>query len=78
MSSANSPSSDFEIVSAEEDSATGYTETSPEPNEEHSEASVILGQEEQVSLLKKILAELANHHIVEDQQPSDLADKEAQ
>jgi CheY-like chemotaxis protein len=72
------PSSDFEIVSSEEDSATGYTEASPEPNEEHSEASVVLGQEEQVSLLEKILAELANHHIVEEQSPSDLADKEAQ
>jgi hypothetical protein len=29
-------------------------------------------------LLEKILAELANHHIVEEQSPSDLADKEAQ
>ena len=72
------PSSDFEIVSSEEDSVTGYTETSPEPTEEHSEASFVLGQEEQVSLLEKILAELANHHIVEEQSPSDLADKEAQ
>jgi CheY-like chemotaxis protein len=72
------PSSDFQIVSSEEDSATGYTEASPEPNEEHSEASIVLGQEEQVSLLEKILAELANHHIVEEQSPSDLADKEAQ
>ena len=72
------PSSDFEIVSSEEDSATGYTEASPESTEEHSEASIVLGQEEQVSLLEKILAELANHHIVEEQHPSDLADKEAQ
>jgi CheY-like chemotaxis protein len=72
------PSSDFEIVSSEEDSATGYTEASPEPTEQHSEASIVLGQEEQVSLLEKILAELANHHIVEEQSPSDLADKEAQ
>lgn len=72
------PSSDFEIMSSDEDSATGYTETSPEQDEEHSEASVVLGQEEQVSLLEKILAELANHQIVEEQQPSDLADKEAQ
>lgn len=72
------PSSDFEIVSAEEDSATGYTEASPESNEEHSEASIVLGHEEQVSLLEKILAELANHHIVEEQASSDLADKEAQ
>ena len=72
------PSSDFEIVSSEEDCATGYTESSPEPNEQHSEASVVLGQEDQVSLLEKILAELANHHIAEEQSPSDLADKEAQ
>jgi CheY-like chemotaxis protein len=72
------PSSDFEIMSSDEDSVTGYTETSPEQNEEHSEASVVLGQEEQVSLLEKILAELANHQIVEEQHPSDLADKEAQ
>ncbi len=72
------PSSDFEIVSSEEDSATGYTEASPESTEQHSEASIVLGQEEQVSLLEKILAELANHHIVEEQSPSDLADKEAQ
>ena len=72
------PSSDFAILSSDEDSATGYTETSPAPNEEHSEASVVLCQEEQVSLLEKILAELANHQIVEEQQPSDLADKEAQ
>jgi hypothetical protein len=72
------PSSDFAILSSDEDSATGYTETAPAPNEEHSEASIVLGQEEQVSLLEKILAELANHQIVEEQQPSDLADKEAQ
>jgi CheY-like chemotaxis protein len=72
------PSPDFEIVSSDEDSATGYTETSPTPTEEYSEASIVLGQEEQVSLLEKILAELANHHIVEEQNPSDLADKEAQ
>jgi CheY-like chemotaxis protein len=72
------PSSDFEIVSSEEDSATGYTESAPETSETHSEASVVLGHEEQVSLLEKILAELANHHIVEEQSPSDLADKEAQ
>jgi CheY-like chemotaxis protein len=71
-----SPSSDFEIVDSQEGSATGYTESSAESNEGHSEASVVLGQEEQVSLLEKILAELANHQIVEDQ-PSDLA-KEAQ
>jgi hypothetical protein len=72
------PSSDFEIMSNAEDSATGYTESAPEPNEQHSEASIVLGAEEQVSLLEKILAELANHHIGEEQHPSDLADKEAQ
>ena len=74
------PSPDFEILSSE-DSATGYTETAPEPSAEFSEASIVLGQDEQVSLLEKILAELANHHIVEEhheQHPSDLADKEAQ
>ena len=72
------PSSDFEIIGSIEDSATGYTEASSEPNEEHSEASVVLGHEEQVSLLEKILNELAARHIVEEQHPADLADKEAQ
>jgi CheY-like chemotaxis protein len=72
------PASDLEIMSSEDDSVTGYTETSPESNEEHSKTSIVLGQEEQVSLLEKILAELANHHIVEEQHTADLADKEAQ
>jgi CheY-like chemotaxis protein len=70
--------SEFQIVSSEEESATGYTETSPEPNEEQSEAAIVLGQEEQISLLEKILMELAARHIADEQHPADLADKEAQ
>jgi CheY-like chemotaxis protein len=72
------PSSELEIMSSEDESATGYTETSPESDVERSETSIVLGHEEQVSLLEKILAELANHHIVEEQHHADLADKEAQ
>jgi CheY-like chemotaxis protein len=70
--------SEFEVASSEEDSATGYTETQPESGEEHSETAIVLGQEEQISLLEKILMELAARHIAEEQQPGDLADKEAQ
>jgi CheY-like chemotaxis protein len=70
--------SDFEIVNSEEDSASGYTETAPQPNEEHSETAIVLGHEEEVSLLEKILMELAARHIAEEQHPADLADKEAQ
>jgi CheY-like chemotaxis protein len=62
----------------EEASATGYTETSPEPTEEHSETAIVLSNEEEVSLLEKILTELAARHIVDEQHPADLADKEAQ
>jgi CheY-like chemotaxis protein len=70
--------SEFEIASSEEDSATGYTETSPEPNEEHTETAIVLSQDDQISLLEKILMELAARHIAEEQHPADLADKEAQ
>jgi hypothetical protein len=70
---------EYEVVaSSEEESATGYTETSPEPNEEHAETAIVLGHEEQVSLLEKILMELATRHMAEEQHPADLADKEAQ
>jgi CheY-like chemotaxis protein len=71
------PSSDFEIVSSDEESVAGYTET-PESNEQQSEASIVLGEEQQVSLLEKILTELAARHIEEEQQPAEHADKEAQ
>jgi hypothetical protein len=70
--------SDFQIVNSDEDSASGYTETAPQPNEEHSETAIVLGHEEEVSLLEKILMELAARHIAEEQHPADLADKEAQ
>jgi CheY-like chemotaxis protein len=70
--------SDFEIVNSEGDSASGYTETTPQPNEQHSEAAIVLGEEEQISLLEKILMELAARHIADEQNPADLADKEAQ
>ena len=69
--------SEFEVAASEEDSATGYTETLPQPNEEHSETAIVLAHEEEVSLLEKILMELAAHHIVEEN-PADLADKESQ
>ncbi|HXM14117.1 MAG TPA: DUF4388 domain-containing protein [Candidatus Eremiobacteraceae bacterium] len=70
--------SEFEVASSEEDSATGYTETSQQSNEEHAETAIVLGHDEQVSLLEKILIELAARHIAEEQHPADLADKEAQ
>jgi CheY-like chemotaxis protein len=70
--------SEFEIASTVEDSATGYTETPSETNEEHTETAIVLAHEEEVSLLEKILMELAARHIVEEQHPADLADKEAQ
>ncbi|HEY2821105.1 MAG TPA: response regulator [Candidatus Acidoferrum sp.] len=69
--------SEFEVAASDEDSATGYTETSPQPNEEHSETAIVLAHEEEVSLLEKILTELAARHIAEEH-PADLADKEAQ
>jgi CheY-like chemotaxis protein len=70
--------SEFEIANTVEDSATGYTETSSQPDEEHSETAIVLAPEEEISLLEKILTELAARHIVEEQHPADLADKEAQ
>ena len=72
------PASEVETASYDEDSATGYTETSAEPAEEQSETAIVLGHEEQVSLLEKILIELAARHIADEQHPADLADKEAQ
>ena len=72
------PSSAFEIASSEEESASGYTETTPEPNEEHSDTAIVVSHDEEVSLLEKILMELATRHIAEEQHPADLADKEAQ
>jgi CheY-like chemotaxis protein len=70
--------SECEVASSEENSATGYTETSPEPSEEHADTATVLSQEEQISLLEKILIELAARHIADEQHPADLADKEAQ
>ena len=70
--------SEFEIVNSEENSATGYTETAAEPHEEHTETAIVLSQEEQISLLEKILMELAARHIADEPHPADLADKEAQ
>ena len=57
---------------------TQPTETSPSANEEQSENAIVPVHEEEVSLLEKILMELAARHIVEEQHPADLADKEAQ
>ena len=70
--------SEFEIVSSEENSVTGYTEATPEPHEEQTETAIVLSQEEQISLLEKILMELAARHIADEPHPADLADKEAQ
>jgi CheY-like chemotaxis protein len=73
------PAAEYEVVpSSEEDSATGYTETSQQPAEEQSETAIVLGHDEEVSLLEKILMELATRHMAEEQHPADLADKEAQ
>jgi hypothetical protein len=70
--------SEFRAANPEEDSATGYTETFSESNETQSEASLVLAPEEEISLLEKILTELAARHIAEEEHPADLADKEAQ
>jgi CheY-like chemotaxis protein len=70
--------SEFTVEHSEEASATGYTETAPESNEVHSESAIVLAHDEEVSLLEKILTELAARHIEEEQYPADLADKEAQ
>jgi CheY-like chemotaxis protein len=70
--------SEFEVAPSEDDSATGYTEASPQSSEEYSETAIVLAHEEEVSLLEKILMELAARHVVEEQNPADLADKEAQ
>jgi CheY-like chemotaxis protein len=69
-----------EVAASDENSVTGYTETAAEPNGEHldSEAAIVLAPEEEISLLEKILTELAARHIAEEQNPADLADKEAQ
>jgi len=68
----------LETAATDEDSATGYTEASTSPNAEQPESAIVLAHEEEVSLLEKILMELAARHIVEEQHPADLADKEAQ
>jgi len=70
--------SEFDIASIEDAPVTGYTETVPSPNDENSESAIVVAHEEEISLLEKILMELASRHIVEEQQPADLADKEAQ
>jgi CheY-like chemotaxis protein len=69
--------SEFEVAGCAEDSATGYTETAQQPGEEHAETAIVLGHEEQISLLEKILIELAARHIADEPHPADLADKEA-
>lgn len=74
----DAPASEVEIASSEEESASGYTETPPAPNQEHSDTAIVVSHEEEVSLLEKILMELATRHIAEEQLPADLADKEAQ
>jgi CheY-like chemotaxis protein len=70
--------SEFDIAPIEEDAVTGYTETAPSSNDENSETAIVVAHEEEISLLEKILMELASRHIVEEQHPADLADKEAQ
>ena len=70
--------SEFDIAPIEDASVTGYTETTPSPNEENSETAIVVAHEEEISLLEKILMELASRHIAEEQHPADLADKEAQ
>jgi CheY-like chemotaxis protein len=79
-SDSDTASSEFELAPSEEDSASGYTETSPgsESNEGRTENAIILSHEEEVSRLEKILTEPAARHIVDEQHPADLADKEAQ
>jgi CheY-like chemotaxis protein len=66
---------------ASDDSVTGYTETTPQPDHdrESTGTELVLAAEaaEEISLLEKILMELAARHIV-DESPADLADKEAQ
>ncbi len=71
-------SAESESAPIEEESVAGYTETVPSSNEEISEGAIVLAHEEEISLLEKILMELASRHIVEEQHPADLADKEAQ
>ncbi|HEY1924494.1 MAG TPA: response regulator [Candidatus Acidoferrum sp.] len=66
--------------SLEDDSVSGYTETSPVTEQENTTTDIVpmpQEQEEEISLLEKILMELAARHIVEET-PADLADKEAQ
>ncbi len=72
------PASESEVASADEDSVTGYTETSPDSTEEQSHTAIVLAHDEEISLLEKILMELAARHIADEQHPADLADKEAQ
>jgi CheY-like chemotaxis protein len=67
-------------ASLEDDSVSGYTETSPVTKQENTTTDIVplpQEQEEEISLLEKILMELAARHIVEET-PADLADKEAQ
>jgi CheY-like chemotaxis protein len=70
--------SEFDIAPLEDDSVTGYTESAPSSNDENAESAIVVAHEEEISLLEKILMELASRHIVDDQHPADLADKEAQ
>ena len=64
---------------ADSDSVTGYTETLTPADRESTSTEIVLAAEaaEEISLLEKILMELATRHIVEET-PADLADKEAQ
>jgi CheY-like chemotaxis protein len=71
-------SPEFQAEHSEEASVTGYTETAPDSNEGYSENAIVLAHDEEVSLLEKILTELAARHIEDEQHPADLADKEAQ
>ncbi len=71
-------SAESESAPIEEESVTGYTETVPSSNEEICEGAIVLAHDEQISLLEKILIELAARHIADEQHPADLADKEAQ
>jgi CheY-like chemotaxis protein len=78
ISQSDAAPTEIQIEHGEENSVDGYTETAPSSNEESSEDAIVVTQEEEISLLEKILMELASRHIVEEQHPGDLADKEAQ
>ncbi len=75
-SAENSPGNE---APKEDDSVSGYTETTPALDQENTTTDIIaLPHEEEISLLEKILMELAARHMVEETPADNLADKEAQ